>query len=593
MLTRYSSRWLGCAAAACAVFFTLACPAGAASTKVAVPLGLLAGMTPGGAADPHALVHITIEYAPKTDLDALAVRMSDAAAAEHREPLSADAFAARFGRDRRDGTALAAFLHASGARDVYVAADSLVGGGVLDVAHAQRAFGVAFRTYTAGTRTAIAPAGPLTVPLAHVRAVRGTVLVTTPRLDAVPTFTLFRGDWYTPDRFREAYDAAPSGGANERITIVEDGSDRVDRADIAMFARGEGAPPGASIDHITEHSVTVKAASSACGRDDRGQEPALDADAAMTMAPLANITLQYDDLCSPGVDGSLALKRALDAADAPTVLVFPFSIGPTWTPIAQSYGTPPIALLEAIVRGIPLVASAGDDGAYGYHVPGVEKASVVYPCVSSFVICAGGTQLGERDGVFDEAPWNDNEHATGGGLSMDPRPAWQSAKSAFEFSDAFVKTRIVPDLSADGSGHLRIYWHGYGLGGVGGTSESAALIGGQLAAINSLVPGVNRMSTASDIYALDALAPTAFRDIQRENDRGYIDNTLRPRRPVVPKGYRGVIPPIPSPVNGCALVQNTGCSARVGFDAVSGIGSIKEQAAVDALRLSPRRQKTR
>lgn len=591
-LRRYSVR-PGCVAAAIACFFALACPSEAASTKIAVPLGLLAGMTPGGAADPHALVHVAIEYAPKADLDMLATEMSDAGTEVHRETLTADAFVQRFGRDRRDGEALTAFLRANGARDVYLSPDSLVGGGVLDVAHAARAFGVQFRTYTAGTRTAIAPAGPLHVPLANVRSVHGTVQVTTPRLDAVPTFTFFRGDWYTPDRFREAYDAAAGGGTGERITIIEDGSDRVDVADIALFARGEGAPAGASADHVTEHSVALKAASSACGRDDRGQEPALDTDAAMTMAPLASIVLQYDDICAPGVDGALALKRALDAAEAPSVLVFPFSIGPTFTSIDASYGKPPIALLEAIVRGIPLVASAGDDGAYGYRIPGIDVASVAYPCASPLVICAGGTQLGERDGVFDEAPWNDNEHATGGGIGTEPRPAWQNAKSSFEFSDAFIKTRIAPDLSADGSGHLRIYWHGYGLGGVGGTSESASLIGGQLAAINSLVPNPNRLGTASDIYALAALTPNAFRDVQRENDRGYIDNTLRPRRPILPKDFRGVIPAAPKAVIGCSLIQVTGCSARSGFDAVAGIGSIREQAAVDALRLAPRRQKTR
>ena len=94
-----------------------------------------------------------------------------------------------------------------------------------------------------------------------------------------------------------------------------------------------------------------------CGRDDRGQEGALDTDAALTMAPLAQTIVDYDDVCSAGNDGTLALARALDLD--PTVLVFPFVVGPEEGPIAARYGPTPIPQLEAIVRGIPLVVAAG------------------------------------------------------------------------------------------------------------------------------------------------------------------------------------------------------------------------------------------
>jgi hypothetical protein len=147
-----------------------------------------------------------------------------------------------------------------------------------------------------------------------------------------------------------------------------------------------------------------------------------------------------------------------------------------------------------------------------------------------------------------------------------------------------VKTRMVPDVSADAAGHLRIYWHGYGLGGVGGTSESASLVGGQLAAIDSLVPAAKQITIAGDLYALDKIAPKAFRDVQRENDRGYTDNTLRSQRLPLPPDFRGAIPPPPKPVYGCAAIEPHGCSARAGYDAVSGIGVLMEKAAVDALR---------
>jgi hypothetical protein len=85
------------------------------------------------------------------------------------------------------------------------------------------------------------------------------------------------------------------------------------------------------------------------------------------------------------------------------------------------------------------------------------------------------------------------------------------------------------------------------------------------------------------LYALDKIAPKAFRDVQRENDRGYSDNTLRPRPLPLPKDFRGMIPPTPAPVYGCLAIAR-GCTARVGYDAVSGIGVLLEKPAVDALR---------
>jgi hypothetical protein len=290
----------------------------------------------------------------------------------------------------------------------------------------------------------------------------------------------------------------------------------------------------------------------------------------------------YDDVCGGGNDGTVALSRALDLD--PTVLVVPVVVGPVDGPLAARYGQTPIPYLEAMVRGIPVVVPAGDDGAYGYKEDGIERPRVSWPCVLPVVICAGGTQLGDRDGVADEGPWNDLDHAGGGGISTEPRPAWQNAPGDFLFTAAYVKNRIVPDVSADASGHLRVYWHGYGLGGVGGTSESASLIGAELAAINSLIAPARRLMTAGDLYVLARTAPQAFRDVSRENDRGWKDNNLRPLRKPLPKNYRGFLPTPPPLVKGCAEQQPDGCAVTTGFDAVTGIGSIKERAAVDALR---------
>ena len=100
--------------------------------------------------------------------------------------------------------------------------------------------------------------------------------------------------------------------------------------------------------------------------------------------------------------------------------------------------------------------------------------------------------------------------------------------------------------------------------------------GGELAAINSLVAPQHRLLSTGDLYVLAKAAPSAFHDVTRENDRGWKDNTLRPRRDPLPKNYRGILPTPPPLVKGCAAQQPDG-------DAVTGIGSLEETGAVAAL----------
>jgi hypothetical protein len=578
---KLSRRVFGCAVLA----LTLSASsqnAGAASSRVPVPLGALAGLHDAGPADPRTVLHLAVELQPKADLDGLAAHMSDPTNPAHRQTLGLQAFLDRFARVQ-DDRAVGTLLRAHGGTDVEVAGDGLVSGALMRISEAERLFGVHWEKWTDGTRTVLAPSGPLNVPVAGVRDVRGAVVATSPRLaDTRPSFTYFRGDWYEPSRFRSMTDAVDNGGSGQRIVLVEDASDQFEVNDIRKFLASDGAPPGADMARITERSFMFKSASTECGRDDRGQEAGLDVSSAVTMAPLAEIIADYDDVCGAGNDGTLALSRALDLD--PTVLVFPIVVGPVDTTIAARYGLTPLPQLEAVVRGIPLVVPSGDDGAYGYKENGIDRPRVAWPCVSTYVICAGGTQLGDRDGVSDEGPWNDLAHAGGGGISGEPRPSWQNAPGDFLFSTQYVHNRIVPDVAADAAGHLRVYWHGYGLGGVGGTSESASIVGAELAAINSLIGPAHRLLTVADLYVLARTSPAAFRDISRENDRGWKDNTLRPRRNPLPKNFKGILPSPPPLVKGCADQQPDGCTVTTGFDAVTGIGSIKERAAVDALR---------
>lgn len=584
--------------------------AGAAEERFDPPRTALAGFvrTSPLHLDAAPRIHLAIELRPKdAQLDALAASISDPASPLHRTVQSEAAFIARFGRSQAEVDALAALLRANGATAVYESRNRLVVGGDLSIDQAEKALRAHFDLFERGERRIVAPTGPVTLPVSGIRSVRGLVAASTPRLADVPTLPNdFRGAWFTPVQFREAYDALPGGGAGARIVLIEDASDGFDLSDLAPFMTGAGAaadmlftapgvtaPPlansfgtafGADRSRVRAEVITPAEADQTCGRDDRGQEAALDVDAAMTLAPKAEIDVRYDRVCVRGGEGTLALQRALDARPAPDILVFPFAVGPVYGPTKETWGPTPIAYLEAAVRGIPVVVPAGDDGALGFRQAGVDAPGVSYPCVLPLVICAGGTQLGLRVGVFDEGPWNDGTHATGGGISWDTRPPWQRAPEAFEFSPGFVSHRIVPDIAADGSGHLEVFWRGYGLGGIGGTSESAALVGAQLAVINAAVPADRRISGPGDLYALAATHPEAFRQVTGDNDRGYRDNTIRPRPLPPPLGFHGMLPTPPPQVHGCVDVQPRGCEVRSGYNAVTGLGTLMEAATVAALR---------
>jgi subtilase family serine protease len=567
-----------------------ALPARAASEQYSPPPGLLAGYQRQFKLDVALRMHVAVELAPRDrGLDAAALAAVDPTSPAHRTHLSETAFASRYGRSQADVDALVAWLHDNGATNVYAARNRLVVGADFTVRNAEHAFKTKYDLWQSGDRTIVAPTTPLTLPVGGIRAVRGAVKDFTPRLADVTERpglpTDFRANWYDVTRFRQAYDAAPNGGAGTRIALIEDASDQSDPRDLAPFAKADST---LALDpsRVSERIVTPAVSEQVCGRDDRGQEPTMDVDAALTLAPAATLDVRYDEVCVRGGEGVVEIQRVLDDEPQPDVIVFPFAVAPLYGALADAFGPTPLPYLEAALRGIPVVVPSGDDGAYGIRVPGFEKPAVTYPCVLSVVICAGGSSLGERNGAFDEGPWNDGAHAGGGGISLEPRPSWQRAPMEYSLEHT-VDRRMVPDLSADAGGHLLVYWHGYASGGVGGTSESAALIGAQLATIDAAVPTEHRLISAGDLYALATAHPEAFHDAVKANDRGYADNALHPRPQPLPLGFTGVVPSPPPQIRGCLPVRPRGCDVDKGYDLVTGLGSLRERAAIDALKASP------
>ena len=377
-----------------------------------------------------------------------------------------------------------------------------------------------------------------------------------------------------------------------RITLIEDASDRMQLSDLKQFARGDretlapivegggrrGGPGGGraappeppapepvllDVSRVSEKSVTSASNEQVCGRDDKGQEPTMDVDAALTMAPSATIQVRYDEVCLRGGEGTLEIQRALDDTPSPDVIVFPFAVAPLYEGFEATFGPTPIVYLEAELRGIPVVVPSGDDGALGIRVYGTNKAAVVYPCVLLARDLRGRDVARRARGTLRRRSVERRNARLGRRHLARNAAALAGSADGLRACAHDVEARMAPDVSADAAGHLYVFWHGYGEGGVGGTSESAAMVGAQLAAIDAALP--RREPAACARRSLRAGARPSRRVPRRHeaNDRGYVDNTLHPRNLAPPLGFMGVVPSPPPTGTGCATFDPTVTSRRV------------------------------
>ncbi|HEY2319555.1 MAG TPA: S53 family peptidase [Solirubrobacteraceae bacterium] len=238
------------------------------------------------------------------------------------------------------------------------------------------------------------------------------------------------------------------------------------------------------------------------------------------------------------------------------------------------------ALALAAASGISVLASSGDDGSSacltpdGRPLPGL---AVSYPASSPFVTGVGGTNisLNPANQIVSQQVWNDSPLVTasgGGGFStLFKRPTYQNS-----FTGA--SHRVVPDVSmlADVAPGYEIFCTAKGdcvdkthtnpWTQVGGTSAAAPLLAGGLALVDQAL----RKSHHQDIGLANPLlygiahstsAPNVISDvIANDNDLG-----------------GGLI----GRPFGC-------CTATVGFDAASGLGSINLSGlTLDAASIVP------
>jgi hypothetical protein len=223
----------------------------------------------------------------------------------------------------------------------------------------------------------------------------------------------------------------------------------------------------------------------------------------------------------------------------------------------------------AAATGVSVVAASGDDGSTACLTSRgqpLDRLAVNYPAASPWVTGVGGTsvtlsaQNAIADPATDQVVWNDEPDrvgATGGGVSGFARPAYQNGAQ-------FNAHREVPDVSmlADPLPGYEIFCtaaacaHASGdsnaWGSVGGTSAGTPLLAGGFALIDQELRsrGQENLGFANPLLYRIARSTTAAFTVSD-----------------VISGTNNLSGEVFGTALGC-------CSARLGYDDASGLGSV-------------------
>jgi len=314
----------------------------------------------------------------------------------------------------------------------------------------------------------------------------------------------------SPSDIKSAYNLTNAGSGSGTVVIVDAYNSPNIASDINTFSSQYGLPQCTTASGcLTVHEMVSRLSNSTSW----GLETSLDTEWAHAIAPGAKILLVE----ARSASGTDLLNAVNYARSQPGVVSISMSWGGSEFSTEAQYDS-----YFTSTTGATFFASAGDSGS------GVE-----WPAVSPNVIGVGGTtlHLTTTNTVSSETAWS----GSGGGVSVyETQPSYQTTYGIG------YKNRTVPDVSydADPSSGVSVYdsYSYYGQRGwfeIGGTSVGAP----QWAAIRALGSGITNTKLYSD--AKLATGAPSFRDIT-------------------------------TGINGsCGTV----CSAAVGYDTVTGLGS--------------------
>ena len=480
--------------------------------------------------------------------------------------LSRAEFAQKHGADPGLLAAVGAFARA---HDLEVAASSAASRSVVlrgTVGAVNRAFGVTLQDYRdpAG-RTYRSHEGPAHVPASLAGIVEGITGLHNRPIPAIHYPGALRASHssvppntkpVTPQQVAQLYGFPTGSGAGQTVGIYEmatsDGPPGYSVTDLAdtMKAFGGGLKTPSPI------NVAVDGQQNSHVSDG---ETGLDITVVAAVAPAAKIAVYFTGGTAQNIIHALQRMIHPNPGDpVPTILSISYGWGPD-DPSAQSFSNQEYAQIgqlfqDAANLAITVLVSSGDSGA-SQGTPGVAQAS--YPATEPWVIACGGTAIGNIQGSsFTEYVWN-GEGATGGGVSARfPIPSYQGAARVPVSLTTGQPGRGIPDIAGNASPNSGYPQYIQGVEQpVGGTSAVAPLYAGLFALINAQL-GVSAGFINPLLYSG---AGSLFRDI--------------------------VAPPGPAN-NSYDGVQ--GYPAGPGWDACTGLGSVKGAALLAALQAAHR-----
>ena len=524
-----------------------------------------------GASDPAESGTVTLLVRRRAGSKLLELTDFSGRPGEHPEPFSRADFAAQNGADPADIAQVEAFARGHGLTVVEsdVARRSVVVNGT--VASLNAAFGVALHDYRsprgkyrgyagalsmpagmAGVVEAVFGLDNRKVPAQHYAAKRKKVSASPETTNPPNTAPV------TPQQIAALYGFPPGDGAGQTIGIYEmetgDGPAGYTTQDLADSIAAFGGnlkvpkPVDVSVDGVTNS-----------GKSDG--ETGLDITVAGAIAQGAELAVYFTGGDAQNIIHALQLMFHPGAGDPqPTIVSISYGWGPD-DEAAAAFSAAEYAQLDQLFQdaanlGITVLVSSGDSGAF---IESTTQAQASYPATEPWVIACGGTTVGNIAGAsFDEYAWNNGGTggASGGGISARyPVPSYQSSLTLPVANGTKAAGRGIPDLAGNAnedSGYPQ-FINGQS-GPVGGTSAVAPLYAGLLAIVNA------NLGRAFGFInpILYALAAQAFSDIV--SPPGPANNS-----------YNGV----------------TGYAVGAGWDAVTGLGSIKGTALQAGLKAAP------
>lgn len=397
----------------------------------------------------------------------------------------------------------------------------------------------------------------------------------------------------TPEDLASAYGYSPAAtGFGQTVGIVDAFDDPEIENDLGRFDAHYGLPPCTSANGCLQKVGQTGSASSLPPADEEGWS--------------VEITLDVETVHAACPNCKILLVEANDSNGANLAAAVNEAVALGATEVSNSYGGPEL-FDEATERGaynhpgLPIVASTGDDGYYGWDwvnefgpFKGDEMPST--PAALPSVVAVGGTTLDlNPDGTrANETVWNNNgrgdaaglaseerEGATGGGCSkLFAAQPWQQSVANFAATGCGGK-RLDADVSAvaDPLTGLDIY-DSYACGPpcnfprveggwltIGGTSLSAPLI----SSLYALAGGGRGVSDpAMTLYGHAADASSRFDVTEGANGFCGGESTAECGEPN-------------SVLGDVDCEGTTACNAAPGFDGPSGIGTPKGLALFEPL----------